>query len=96
MGYIMKYSTWFTVAVFTSIFTLVSCSSQISPINVTADGIAIKGYDPVAYFTQGEPVKGIKEFSHQWNNATWLFADKIHLEMFKGDPPRYAPQYGGY
>ena len=96
MGYIMKYSTWFTAAVFTSIFTLVSCSSQISPINITADGIAIKGYDPVAYFTVGQPVQGKKELSHQWQSGTWLFANKMHLELFKSDPPRYAPQYGGY
>lgn len=92
----MKYSTWVTVAVFTSFLILVSCSSQISPINVTAEGIAIKGYDPVAYFTVGQPVQGKKEISHQWRNGTWLFANKMNLELFKSDPARYAPQYGGY
>ena len=92
----MKYSTWVTVAVFTSFLILVSCSSQISPINVTAEGIAIKGYDPVAYFTVGQPVQGKKEITHQWQSGTWLFANKMNLELFKNDPARYAPQYGGY
>lgn len=92
----MKYSTRVAIAFFAVIFLLVSCSSPIKPVNVTAEGIAIKGYDPVAYFTEGKPVPGIKEFSHQWNNATWLFASKMHLEVFKSEPARYAPQYGGY
>jgi hypothetical protein len=92
----MMYSTRAAIAIFTGLFLLVSCSSQISPVNVTADGIAIKGYDPVAYFTQGKPAQGKKEFSHQWNSATWLFGNNMHLELFKGDPARYAPQYGGY
>jgi hypothetical protein len=93
----MMYSTrGAAIAIFTGLFLLVSCSSPISPVNVTADGIAIKGYDPVAYFTQGKPVQGKKEFSHQWNSATWLFGNNMHLELFKGDPARYAPQYGGY
>jgi hypothetical protein len=93
----MMYSTRAAIAILTGLFLLVSCSSsQIPAVNVTADGIAIKGYDPVAYFTQGKPVQGKKEFSHQWNSATWLFGNKMHLELFKGDPARYAPQYGGY
>jgi YHS domain-containing protein len=92
----MKYSTRTAIAIIASIFLLVSCSSPIQPVNVTAEGIAIKGYDPVAYFTQGKPVQGKKEFSHQWNSATWLFGNKMHLDKFKSNPARYAPQYGGY
>ena len=92
----MMYSTRAAIAILIGIFLLVSCSSPISPVNVTAEGIAIKGYDPVAYFTEGKPVQGNKEFSQQWNNATWFFDNKEHLEMFKSDPARYAPQYGGY
>ena len=92
----MKYSTRAAIVILISIFFLVSCSSPTPSVNVTAEGIAIKGYDPVAYFTEGKPVQGKKEFSHQWNNATWLFGKKTHREVFKSDPARYAPQYGGY
>lgn len=62
----------------------------------TRFGVAIRGYDPVAYFTQGEPVKGSKDFSTEWNGAQWRFANAEHLEMFLAEPERYAPQYGGY
>jgi YHS domain-containing protein len=80
-----------------AVFLLFACVSQAaSPVNVTSEGIAIKGYDTVAYFTQGKPIQGKKEFNHQWNNATWLFANEQHLGMFKKDPASYAPQYGGY
>jgi len=59
-------------------------------------GRAIKGYDPVAYFTQGAPVEGRKEFSAEWQGATWQFASAANREAFLSEPERYAPQYGGY
>jgi YHS domain-containing protein len=57
---------------------------------------AIRGYDPVAYFTQRAPVRGSKEFSHEWRGATWYFASKENRDRFAADPDRYAPRYGGY
>ncbi|MEM7357764.1 MAG: YHS domain-containing (seleno)protein [Pseudomonadota bacterium] len=57
---------------------------------------AIKGYDTVAYFTEGKPVKGDEEFSTEYNEATWLFSSQENLDLFKADPEKYAPQYGGY
>lgn len=68
---------------------------QRSPV-FEKDGIAIRGYDVVAYFTLGEPTKGIDSFSIQWNNATWLFSSRANLESFKRHPEKYLPQYGGY
>lgn len=59
-------------------------------------GIAIRGYDTVAYFTQGEPMPGSASFSAQWEGATWLFASQENLDLFNAEPTRYAPQYGGY
>lgn len=59
-------------------------------------GKAIKGYDPVAFFTESKPVKGADSLSYQWKQATWLFASRKNLEAFKSDPDKYAPQYGGY
>ncbi len=63
--------------------------------NQTSD-IAIYGYDPVAYFTDGQAVKGSMEFAYTWLGATWYFASAEHRALFVADPVKYAPQYGGY
>lgn len=60
------------------------------------NGIAIRGYDTVAYFTQGKPVEGTEKFSTEWEGATWRFSSQENLELFTTDPEKYAPQYGGY
>src|SRR5207237_8305908 len=59
-------------------------------------GVAIMGYDPVAYFTEGKPVKGSEKFSYEWLGTPWYFASENHQQMFINEPDRYAPQYGGY
>jgi YHS domain-containing protein len=59
-------------------------------------GVAIMGYDTVAYFTDGKAVKGSEEFSYDWLGTPWHFASKKHQEMFMSEPVKYAPQYGGY
>lgn len=57
---------------------------------------ALEGYDTVAYFTDGKPVEGKKEFQTTYQGAVWLFASQEHLDMFTANPTQYAPQYGGY
>lgn len=59
-------------------------------------GIAINGYDPVAYFKSGEPVAGSKDHVAEWNGAKWLFSNDENKSAFEGNPERFAPQYGGY
>jgi YHS domain-containing protein len=59
-------------------------------------GVAIEGYDPVAYFTDGRATKGSEEFAHDWLGATWHFANAEHRELFTKQPVSYAPQYGGH
>ena len=59
-------------------------------------GVAIRGYDPVAYQTEGRALKGKKEFFYDWNDATWRFASAENRDLFAADPERYATQYGGY
>lgn len=59
-------------------------------------GIAIMGYDPVAYFTKGKALKGSEEFSYEWLGATWHFENAKHRDLFAADPVKYAPQFGGY
>lgn len=67
-----------------------------SIINTNWRGLAVKGYDVVAYFTMDKPVKGTKAFSYKWKDATWRFSSQEHLDLFKAAPEKYAPQYGGY
>ena len=59
-------------------------------------GIAIQGFDAVAYFTVGRPTTGVTEFEHEWRGATWRFASQEHLDRFVAEPRRYAPRYGGF
>ena len=63
---------------------------------LATDGVAIKGHDPVAYFTESKPVKGSVEHAYDWGGVTWHFASAAHRDRFKAEPARYAPQYGGY
>jgi YHS domain-containing protein len=69
--------------------------SPVAPVN-TADGVALKGYDPVAYFTAGEAVPGTDQYAYRWQGASYRFVSADNLERFKGEPEKYLPQYGGY
>lgn len=60
------------------------------------DGIAIRGTDPVAYFTEGRPIQGIQDYAYKWQGVTWLFANAKHRDLFANNPEAYAPQYGGF
>lgn len=57
---------------------------------------AIRGYDPVAYFVENEPVKGSDEYTIEHNGAKWMFSNQENLDAFKENPEKYSPQYGGY
>jgi hypothetical protein len=57
--------------------------------------VAIKGYDPVAYFTDGKAVRGSEAISYEWLGATWRFSSDEHRRLFSASPASYAPQYGG-
>ena len=59
-------------------------------------GVAIRGTDPVAYFTQGRAVPGTPEHALEWNGAIWQFASADNRAVFADDPAAYAPQYGGF
>ena len=58
--------------------------------------VAVEGHDPVAYFQEGKPVKGSKDFTADYQGAEFRFASAENLALFKADPEKYAPQYGGY
>ena len=58
--------------------------------------VAIKGYDPVAYFTEQRAVKGSEEISYNWLGTDWNFSSEKHKKLFSGSPVKFAPQYGGF
>lgn len=78
-----------------ALFVIISAHAQKSPV-FAPNGTAIKGYDPVAFFTESKPVKGQETLSYEWNGAKWLFSSKENMDRFKANPEKYAPQYGGY
>ena len=60
------------------------------------NGVALRGYDPVAYFTEHRPVEGSAEFTAEYQGSTFRFANKANRDAFAAAPTQYAPQYGGY
>jgi hypothetical protein len=84
----------FVVLIAISVLPILAGGSA-DPVN--KDGkVAIKGYDPVAYFAQGAAVKGSPKFAHEWMGAIWQFSSAANRDLFVKDPEVYAPQYGGY
>lgn len=67
-----------------------------SPEVFSDENGAIRGTDPVAYFTEGGPVAGSADHSVMWRGAEWRFASAENMAMFEANPEAYAPQYGGY
>src|SRR3954471_12466526 len=57
--------------------------------------VVIKGYDPIAYFVEGRPTRGVPDFTADFDDMTYWFATATHRDMFVSDPDRYAPQFGG-
>lgn len=67
-----------------------------SAINTDAGGLALHGYDPVAYFTAGHPMRGSARFSYRYMDVTYRFANAGDLRRFKANPAAYLPQFGGF
>lgn len=76
--------------------TAPSASAEPPVYTGTFSDVALQGYDPVAYFTDGKPVKGSKAITTEYKGAEFRFASQEHLDAFLADPEAYAPQYGGY
>ena len=69
--------------------------SPIAAVN-TEHGLAVKGYDPVAYFTTGKPTPGLAQFSTTYKGVTYRFASAENRNRFIAAPEKFVPQYGGY
>jgi YHS domain-containing protein len=70
--------------------------AMAQPYAYSFEGVAIRGADPVAYFTAADAVKGSAEYAYEWQGATWWFSSAENRDLFASDPEAYAPQYGGY
>ncbi len=75
-----------------------AATSESAPSVYTesSSGLAIRGTDPVAYFTEGKAVQGDSEYETEYQGAVWRFSNAENQELFESDPEAYAPQYGGY
>jgi YHS domain-containing protein len=75
--------------------TIAAANSPVPAVNA-ADGTGLKGYDPVAYFTDNQAIKGSAKYTLVWKGVTYKFASDYDRQLFKVDPEKYLPQYGGY
>lgn len=65
-------------------------------VNVDANGVALRGYDAVAYQTENKPVKGLPTFTAKYGDATFQFSSAANRDLFLANPARYAPAFGGF
>ena len=82
-----------------SILLLVAAASAAKEktlVNADASGVVLHGYDPVAYFTEHAAVQGDSKYKTRYGGSTFYFASDANKKLFKKDPAKYAPQYGGY
>jgi len=76
--------------------TLPRATLALEPVYSSWRGLAIRGTDPVTYFTEHRPMAGSSEHTAEWKGATWRFVSAENRRRFLADPEAYAPQYGGY
>ena len=77
------------------VFTKLS-NLKALPIATDSSGVAIKGYDAVAYFTEARAIKGKKEFEFRWQDTRWYFVSAAHRDIFAANAELYAPKFGGF
>lgn len=86
--------TLLTTALSTLALTVMSAAGEL--VSIDKKGLALQGYDPVAYFTVKKPTKGSPQFTATYKGARYQFANAEHKAEFEKSPARYEPQFGGY
>ena len=81
---------------FTAMPSFAVVETSTSAVNTNEEGLAMHGYDPVAYFMSNAPMKGEKKFAVKHMGGTYYFANAKNMKAFKADPAAYLPQYGGF
>jgi YHS domain-containing protein len=71
------------------------CGVALAQSSASEPRLALRGYDPVAYFTDNKPVKGDPRYQHDFDGTRYQFASAQHRSQFEADPDRYAPQFSG-
>lgn len=84
------------IGIAVAVWFAINTTEGVKKINTTAENVAVKGFDTVAYFTERNAVPGNLQYEFVWNGAKWLFANAENLEKFKANPEAFAPQFGGY
>ena len=96
---------WFAIGLLVVIVAIggFAVAKKVSPIswgwwgNInTSSGLALAGYDPVAYFEEGRPMIGDSQFSYKWSDVIWQFSYAKNRDLFVQNPASYAPQFGGF
>ena len=72
-----------------------SAAALAQPKAGNPPALAIKGYDPVSYFVNGRPVKGVASIPHDYDGSRYLFSSAKNRDLFAATPDRYVPQFGG-
>lgn len=78
------------------VLALANSALAADEVNTDRTGLAIGGYDPVSYFTSGQPTKGDFQITTEHDGAVYRFANEENKRRFRANPERYSPQYGGY
>ena len=86
----------FCLATLVSLAALPALGGDKALLNLDKDGVAIQGYDPVAFFTAKAPVPGKQEFASERHGAVYRFHSAKNKALFDADPAKYEPQFGGY
>lgn len=84
------------LSLFVVLWLALPVAASAQELNLDASGLALRGYDPVAYFNAGKPEAGRAEFTATHKGATFRFANASNRDTFVADPDRYLPQYGGW
>ncbi len=79
-----------------SLFGVGTLNKTTVAVNKDAKGLALQGYDAVAYFKENLPREGKPEYIADYNGAKWQFTSAENRDIFQKEPAKYAPQYGGY
>ena len=89
-----------TLTVFAGVFNatlaIAGVPGSTSAINVDAHGVALGGYDPVAYFDKRQPTPGVEAISASYGGARYFFVSDAHRKAFLSNPKKYVPQFGGF
>lgn len=95
--YMRTASNTLPVSIVAGVVLVFSAAAKAGEVNTGYFGnVAIKGYDPVAYFTDSRARKGSDDIAYKWLGAEWHFSSDQHRALFSKQPVKYAPQYGGY